>query len=83
MAFDRDHLTSPGSLAALARQLQFGIDPSSQETTLPTATVVMILDGLIALAEPGHEAMLRQRIEQHMAGVITRGNVENARDVDA
>ena len=67
-------MESAGTLSALARQVLIGIDRTRPESAMPTATLVLLLEGLIDLAEPPHEKQLQQRMQaQHMARVMAAG----------
>jgi hypothetical protein len=71
-------MTDAGTLTALARQTLMGLDRTSISATMPTATLVLLLEGLIDLAEPPHQAEMNRRAQAaHMARVMAASKVED------
>lgn len=60
------------STISLAKTLRMGLEGTN--TILPTSTVRLLLDTLIALGEPAHHANLRESAERSVLGLSTKMN---------
>lgn len=71
-------MTDPGSLASLARQWLMSLDRTKLETSIPTITLELMLNGIVDLAEPPHQVEMNRRAQAaHMARVLAATKVSD------
>ena len=62
------------STLSLASVLRSGVDPKSQTTSVPTASLILILDTLLGLGFPSHQERMSETASKTLVGIVAAFN---------